>query len=117
MVANIGPRERRKRLIGGVVMLLVAIGLAVILVRSGVPRAWRAAVFIPLWASATGFVQARHATCVALAAMGCQNLDGGTEPVADPTLLERMRAQARTVNVQALVTAVLLTAAVVLLPA
>jgi hypothetical protein len=115
-IANIGPRERRKRVIGGAVMLVVAIALAAFLLHAGTPRAWRAAVFLPLWGSATGFFQARNQTCVALAARGMQNLDTGYQPVTNPTTLVRMRAQAQTVHVQSVVTAALIAAALVLLP-
>jgi hypothetical protein len=115
-IPNIGPRERRKRVTGGIVMLLIALALAAFLLHTGVTRAWRALVFIPLWMSATGFFQARYQTCVALTARGTQNMDAGEQPVSDPSTLVRMRAQAMTVHVQSVVTAALIAALIVLLP-
>jgi hypothetical protein len=115
-IANIGPRERRKRVMGGVIMLVIALVLTAALLHAGVARAWRATVFIPLWLSATGFLQAYHQTCVALAARGTQNMDAGEHPVTDTLALVRIRAQAQTVHVQSVVTAALVAAAIVLLP-
>ena len=97
-------------------MLLVALALAAYLIHTGAPRPWRATVFIPLWMSATGFLQAHHHTCVALTARGTRNMDTGEQPVTDPLALVRMRAQAMTVHVQSVVTAALLAALLVLLP-
>lgn len=55
---NIGPRERRKRLVSGIVMLAVSLGLAAFLVATGAPRLWRLALLIPFWAAGIGFFQA-----------------------------------------------------------
>jgi hypothetical protein len=55
---NIGPRERRKRLASGVVLLVVAGGLAAFLLTTGASRLWRLSLFLPLWASGAGFFQA-----------------------------------------------------------
>jgi hypothetical protein len=115
-IANIGPRERRKRVIGGVVMLIVAVALTIALLHAGVARAWRATVFIPLWLSAVGFLQAYHQTCVALAARGTEHMDAGERSVTDAHALARIRVQAQTVHVQSVVTAALVAAAIVLLP-
>jgi len=60
--ANIGPRQVRKRLLGGVVLLAVAIGLAVALVVLDAPRLWRISLFLPLWGAALGYYQARERT-------------------------------------------------------
>lgn len=55
---NIGPRERRKRLISGIVLLAVAGGLAAFLLATGASRLARLTLFLPLWISGVGFFQA-----------------------------------------------------------
>ncbi|HEX8281916.1 MAG TPA: hypothetical protein VF588_00955 [Pyrinomonadaceae bacterium] len=60
--ANIGPRERRKRRLLGIVSLTVAVGVAFVLVAFGAPRWWRLAVFFPLWMAGLGLLQAREKT-------------------------------------------------------
>jgi len=62
MIPNIGPRGQRQRLTFGLVSLGAAVLLAGVLVTVGVPRGWRAVVFVPLWLSALGFFQARQKT-------------------------------------------------------
>jgi hypothetical protein len=62
MIANIGPRERRKRLLFGIVLLAGSLLLAAILIRSDVPRSWRMLLAIPLWAAGLGLFQARAKT-------------------------------------------------------
>jgi hypothetical protein len=113
-IANIGPRERRKRLVGGILGITGATIIAVIMFARGTPRAWRAILFLPLWVGALGFTQAREHTCVALAARDVQNLDTGEEPVAaDAT--RQIRAQARRVLAQSVVAALALTVALIAL--
>jgi hypothetical protein len=61
-LANIGPRERRRRLLAGVAALLVAGGSLAVLIALGVPRAWRVALVVPFWFGALGLAQARART-------------------------------------------------------
>ncbi|HEX8557764.1 MAG TPA: hypothetical protein VF668_06675 [Pyrinomonadaceae bacterium] len=60
--ANIGPRERRKRRLFGIVSLTAAVGIAFVLVAFDTPRLWRLAVFFPLWMAGLGLLQAREKT-------------------------------------------------------
>jgi hypothetical protein len=101
---NIGRSERRKRSVFGAVALGVAlIGFAV-MSAAEVPRLWRAVLFVPAWLGALGLLQARAATCVALARRGTRNLDGKEEPAPEAEL-GPARAQARALHVQALLAA------------
>jgi hypothetical protein len=61
-VSNIGPGERRKRLIFGLVFLIGGLASAAALIGSGAPRGWRALLVLPFYASALGFLQARERT-------------------------------------------------------
>ena len=116
-IPNIGPRERQRRMVGGVIFLVVAACTAGCLLWFGVPRLWRVVVFVPVWAAAVGFFQVHAKTCVALAARGLRNMDAGDEAIADPRELDQVRMQSRRVHVKALLGAALVTALIVLLPA
>jgi hypothetical protein len=59
---NIGPHERRSRLLFGAGGLAVAVVLGIALVAAGASRPWRLALFLPLWLAALGFFQARGRT-------------------------------------------------------
>ena len=59
---NIGPKESRKRLILGVVMLAVGIGIGTALIFTDLNRWWRTILFFPLWLAALGFFQAKEKT-------------------------------------------------------
>jgi hypothetical protein len=61
-IANIGPRERQKRLVFGVTALFVSLVISAIFVIEGVRPVWRLTLFIPLFAGALGFFQARDRT-------------------------------------------------------
>ena len=61
-LANIGPKETRKRLLMGVAMLAMGVALAVILTHAGVSRGWYAALFLPFWMGTLAVSQARKKT-------------------------------------------------------
>ena len=46
----------------GAIMLVVAAALGIALVAGGANRAWRLALFLPLWAAGLGLLQARERT-------------------------------------------------------
>ena len=57
-VGNLGPRQRRRRLVMGVVMLVVGIALVAALIALHVDRGWRVLAVLPFWAGALGLFQA-----------------------------------------------------------
>ncbi|MFL6253391.1 MAG: OapA N-terminal domain-containing protein [Pyrinomonadaceae bacterium] len=114
--ANIGPRERRKRRLLGIVSLTVAVGVAFVLVSFGAPRWSRLVVFFPLWMAGLGLLQARDKTCIALAARGVCNMDAGEEPVVDGALASRLRKKAAAIHKRALMVAAAITFVVLLFP-
>lgn len=115
-IANIGPRERRRRVVSGLLMILLTLAAAGWLWAADAPRLLRIVVFIPAWMAALGFFQARAKTCVMLAARGARNMDGGNETIADPRELTQVRAQARRVYLQSVLVAAAVTILVVVLP-
>jgi hypothetical protein len=115
-VSNIGPRERRKRRLLGIVSLTVAVGVAFVLVSFGAPRWSRLVLFFPLWMAGLGLLQARDKTCIALAARGVCNMDAGEEPVADGALASKLREKAAAIHKRALMVAAAITFVVLLFP-
>lgn len=59
---NLGPKETRKRLVMGAVMLAAGVGIAAALVFAGTLRWWRLVVFFPFWMAALGLFQAKEKT-------------------------------------------------------
>lgn len=115
-VSNIGPRERRKRRLLGIVSLTVAVAVAFLLVSFGAPRWSRLVVFFPLWMAGLGLLQAREKTCIALAARGVCNMDAGEETIDDKALAARLRAKASAVHRRALLVAAAITVVVLVFP-
>jgi fatty acid desaturase len=62
MAANIGARERRKRLAIGIAAFGASLALAAGLFATDQPRWWRLVLFVPLWGAALGVFQARDKT-------------------------------------------------------
>lgn len=112
---NIGPAERRKRLVFGGVELALTAALLAFFVASDKPRALRLALFVPWLFGAIGVFQALESTCVALVARNERNLDGGVEPMPDAER-DAIRRRARKVYVESITAAALATLASLLLP-
>lgn len=108
-VANIGTRERRKRLIWGIVSFAVGVAIAVLLAAVRAPLVWRLPLFLPFLVAALGIFQARDKTCVKLAARGQRDLDDGPHQITDAAELRWVQRQARSVYVKSVITAAILT--------
>jgi hypothetical protein len=61
-LVNIGPKETRRRLLLGVVMLAAGVVLAVIFSQTGVRRGWYSGLFLPFWIGTLALSQARKKT-------------------------------------------------------
>jgi hypothetical protein len=59
---NIGPKERRRRLLMGAGAVAVGGLIALGMIAAGAPRAWRIGLFFPFWMGALGVFQARENT-------------------------------------------------------
>jgi len=106
---NIGPKQRRRRIILGILMFLGSAALAIFLLGSEFPHAWRFFLFFPFYLSMLGFLQAKAKTCVALAFQGTRNLDHGSEKVSE-TEAGTLRLQGRKVLIKAAFFSAVLTA-------
>ena len=115
-VINLGPRERRKRRLMGIVALTVGVGLAFVLVVYGAPRLFRLVIFFPIWMAGLGLLQSRERTCIALAARGVCNMDDGEEKITDAGRVEALRDKARWINRRALLTAAAITLLALVFP-
>lgn len=61
-IPNIGPREIRNRQAFGIGVLMVTMGFFALLIGIGVDPLWRLLLFIPLWVSLLGLMQAKDKT-------------------------------------------------------
>lgn len=61
-VPNISPRERLKRLIGGVIPFVIALVILTWLISTNADRLWRLPLFILFASAASGFFQWRDKT-------------------------------------------------------
>ena len=61
-VANIGPRQRRQRLVFGVIALAAGAVILAGLLAADAPRATRLLGALPFWAAMLGFLQYREKT-------------------------------------------------------
>lgn len=61
-IANIGPKQRRLRMIGGIVSLAIAAMGFVLLERYDLSRVARLVLIVPLWSAALAVLQAREKT-------------------------------------------------------
>lgn len=61
-VANISPRERRKRLIAGVIQFVIALAILAVLIATGADRLWRLPLLFLFWRAGIGFFQWRDKT-------------------------------------------------------
>ena len=62
LVGNLGPREQQKRLVFGVVMLVLALVATGWLLTSGASRWWRLGLFVLFALAGHGLFQARAKT-------------------------------------------------------
>jgi hypothetical protein len=61
-IPNISPRERRKRLAGGVITFIITLGVLAVLMASGASVWWRLVLFPLFFGAASGFFQWRDKT-------------------------------------------------------
>jgi len=107
---NIGPRQRRRRIRTGVVLLALGGAIAGVLFGLHTERALRLVLAVPFIAGSVTLFQVRARTCVVFAARKVKNMDEGEVPVTDSRELQALLRQARLVWIQGLALGVVLTA-------
>ncbi len=72
-VCNIGPKEIESRRNFGIAGATLSVVAAIILFLLGVPNLYRLIIFLPIFASACGFLQAKFHFCAEFGMMGVFN--------------------------------------------
>jgi hypothetical protein len=91
VLVNIGAGGARRRTALGWIGLALAVLGWIALFRSGADRAWRLALFLPLFGASFGFIQARERVCAVLGRRGLRETEGGEAPVEDRALAAALR--------------------------
>jgi hypothetical protein len=115
-IANISPSERRKRLVFGVIPLVIGLAILAVLIATGMNRWWRLALLPLFWAAAIGFFQWRDQTCVGLAARNLRQLGDHAEQIEDAAELAQVHRQARRVQLKGSLAGVLMMLVALALP-
>ena len=61
-IPNISRKEQQKRLLSGVIQLIISFAILAVLIAIDANRWWRLALFPLFWAAAAGFFQWREKT-------------------------------------------------------
>lgn len=117
-VCNINPIEVRRRKQAGHIGLVLSIVIAIGLIALHTPWYLRLALFLPLFLSATGYLQARHKFCVGYASAGKHhaNNDDTALQVNDASMRRADTLKARMITLQAFLIATVITGLIALLP-
>ncbi|NDJ54763.1 MAG: hypothetical protein GYB68_16970 [Chloroflexi bacterium] len=113
-IANIGPKGRRNRMMLGITLIAIGIGLSIFFVVLQVQPVLRLVTFVPFWSGFLGVFQSRSQTDVALASKGQRNMDDGPQDIAIDEDKAKLRAQALRVYIEAATAGAALTGLVML---
>jgi len=113
---NIGPAERRARIIMGTGSLIVGLAVGAVLAAKGVSRWWRILLILPFYNAVLGFLQARERTCVMMAGQGYRKMGSRLEKVTDPRLDALLRRKSRRIFILSALIAAALTGLCLLVP-
>ena len=108
--------HRRKAAYVGLIVFVITYGA---LVGLGFSSWFRLILFAPAFTAAIGFLQSKHRFCVAYGASGKQNATPGSTQPIEVTNQEHIaldKAKARTLNIRALLIALVITLAALVLP-
>lgn len=115
-IANIGPRERQKRLRIGLALFLITLIVLGVLIAFDVNPVWRLLLLFMFWGAGTSYFEARDKTCVALVLTGSRKMDDVAEKIEDVAELKQVRRQSRKLIIKAFFTALALTLIAFILP-
>lgn len=107
---NIGPKERRKRVVQGVLFLIFSLGMEIYFHSLKVDWQVHAFLFIPLFISIFCLIQAQEKVCAILAHLGTQNLDEGEEKITNSEIAESFRRRGKKIVLKSFFLALVLTA-------
>lgn len=94
-VCNIGPAERAKRRLSGIIAATAMVFLLVVLMAIGAPKIWRLLVFLPASAAASGFLQDAFHFCAGFGMKGLYNVVNKAGIANDVTKAEFRRLDQR----------------------
>jgi len=115
-IPNISAAERRKRLVSGIVALVIGLAVLAALILTGANLWWRVLLFLPFAGATSGFFQWRDKTCVGLSARDSRKIGDQMEKIEDPAELAQVRRQANRVQIKALATGLVLTLISLVIP-
>ncbi|OGL24157.1 hypothetical protein A2791_04660 [Candidatus Saccharibacteria bacterium RIFCSPHIGHO2_01_FULL_46_30] len=117
-VCNINPVEIRRRRQAGHIGLVLSVVVIVGLIALHTPWYLRLVAFLPLFLSATGYLQARHKFCVGYASAGMQHADDDSAAlkIDDASMRKADTLKARMINLQAFLITAVITGLIALLP-
>lgn len=117
-MCNINPKEIAQRRTIGHVGLTITLILTALFVGFSIDALFRVIVFVPAFLAATGYLQARNKFCVGYAGAKQHHADNGdVVTISDDAALAADKKKARTINIQAVTIAIIVTVVVVLIPA
>ncbi len=114
-VCNISESGRRRRAWLGAALLVVGLAGVVLVYLGNTTRWWLAPLFFVFWAGALGLLQAQEQVCVALAALGAREGNGGVERETDTAALRKVRRRSLAVLAESAALGALLTISAALL--
>lgn len=93
-VCNIGPAERARRRLIGIISTMMAIILLVFLLVTDAPHAWRLLLILPVTSAASGFLQDAMHFCAGFGFKGIYNVISSAG-ITDNVELEEFRRKDR----------------------
>lgn len=119
-MANIGPSQRRLRMVLGIATLALGAAAAALLIAGGADLSWRLLLAIPFATGAMTYLEGRRGVCPLTAERGRRNLisllSAGGERIADRGTVARLRQRGRRLSLGGTLIGLALTAAVMAIP-
>lgn len=115
-IANISPKERKKRLKFAITQLVLTLILLSLLIYLDLPSLWRLPLFFMFAAATSSFFQWRDKTCVALALRNTRHISDKEEKVEDKSEAHQINKQAWKVILKGALTAMAIMIVVMLIP-
>ena len=115
-IANISPKERKKRLDFAIRYFVFTSVILVVLLILDVNPLWRLTLFLPLASSTSSFFQWRDKTWVVLAQRSLRHMTDKKEKIEDKAEANQIKKQAQKVVLKGSLTALVIMILVMLIP-